>query len=302
MREDLWRRALSRTGRVANPRGNYPRGGCGFTADEEHEVKGLLRRVRDGVLTRACIKRDLRTAEQRLFREGNEGRHDPDLLLELRARVKVLGHVLDATPEGLVSNPQLQVLGNGTDVSPERVNKAVRRFHGTSNGTLLRKFSTDDGRSVTIDLAYLGDCPAVAWLSDERGSSDHDILVEKSHVRFHGFRTLFHGDDQPHLDLWVDPSVSPSRQLACITGPAIRKLKDRCGENGVLGVAPIVEYTVEEIEDSSKADSHFVHTYDEPQPVLRWRDEINGLVYERDRSVAGLSGVSPFVVDDWFDK
>ena len=300
MREDLWRRALSRTSQPV--RENYSRGDCGFTANEEHEIKGLVRRVRDGVLTRACLKRDLRLAEQRLFRERGERHHDQGLLRELRSRFRVLNHVLDMTKEHEIrSNPQLQVLGNGTDSPPERVNKAVKRFHGTSNGTLLRKFTTDDGSNAVIDLAYLGDCPGIAWLSDEKGSGDHDILVEKSHVKFHGFRRLFRGD-QPRVDLIVDPSVNPDKQLACIVGGEIRKLKDRCDENGILGVAPFVEYTVERIPNSNKAESHWVHQFDKDlEPILRWSDEVNGFVYERDRSIAGLTGVAPYCVREWFE-
>ena len=306
MREDLWRRALRRTGRVANPRENYSRGDCGFTANEEHEVKGLMRRVRDGVLNKECLERDLHVAASRLQEETDRSYPDSGLVKEFESRVKVLSHVVGMVNprRPLARNPQLQVLGNpATDVSPDRVNRAVKRFHGTSNGALLKKFETSDGQNKVIDLAYLGNCPAVAWLSDERGSKDHDILVEKSHVKFHGFRTLFHGDRQPHLCLWVDPNVESDKQLAVLIGGDVRKLKDRCDENGILGVAPIVEYTVEEIANSSKSDSHFVHTYHESrEPVLRWRDEVNGLAYERDRSVAGLSGIAPYVIRDWFDR
>lgn len=313
MREDLWRRALSRTGRTVREnypradqtvRENYPRGGCGFTADEEHEVKGLMRRVRDGVLTRACIRRDLRSVQQHLSRERGASEPDPVSIRELRSRFKVLNHVLDMTPDqALVSNPQLQVLGNGTDVMPERVEKALRKFHGTApNGTLLRKYATDDGSDAVIDLGYLGDCPGVAWLSDASGSSDHDILVEKSHVRWNGFHRLFHGD-QPRVDLIDDPSIHPDKQLACIVGGEIRKLKERCGENGVLGIAPIVEYTVERLPESTKSENHWCHQFDKDlEPILRWSDEVNGLVYERDRSLMGLTGVAPYRVRDWFER
>ena len=313
MREDLWRRALGRTGRPV--RANYSRGDCGFTANEEHEIKGLMRRVRDGVLTRACLKRDLDLATDQALRISDlrDPRIDQNLIGELTSRITVLEHVLDMLQAGgprdraersnrpVRSNPQLQVLGNGTDVMPERVERSLRKFHGTEpNGTLLRKFSTDDGSDAVIDLGYLGDCPGVAWLSDEKGSSNHDLLVEKSHVRFNGFHRLFHGD-QPRLDLIDDPSIHPDEQLACIVGGEVRKLKERCGDNGVLGPAPIVEYTVERIKNSNKAKSHWVHTYDKPEPILVWNDRVNGLVYERDRSIAGLTGISPYCVKDWFE-
>ncbi len=305
MREDLWRRAISRTGRTV--RENFSRGDCHFTANEEHEIKGLMRRIRDGVLTVACIKRELHIANDRLGRERAMAHPDMRLVAEFKSRWKVLQHVLDAAyrqarEQSVRSNPQLQVLGNGTDAIPERVHKSLKKFHGTEpNGELLRKYKTDDGSDAVIDLGYLGDCPGVAWLSDGAGSSDHDILVEKSHVKWHGFHRLFHGD-QPRVDLIDDPSVHLDKQLACIVGGEIRKLKSLCGKNGVLGVAPIVEYTVERIKGSSKEDAHWVHSYDKPQPVLVWNNEINGLIYERDRSIAGLTGVSPYCVRDWFDK
>lgn len=216
------------------------------------------------------------------------------------------------------SNPQLQLLGNprrnlgsATLRPPEEVDRAVNKFHGASTGQLLDQYVVEDGEpgQQVIDLAYLGDVPAISWLSRRSGSREHSIKVEDEDVRFHGFRTIFRSkSSMPTLALWIDRSVPVNDRLAVIVGDGVERLRDECDSDGVLGIAPIVEYVVEKLKRSNKAKDWFVHQF-EPgaEPVLRWNEGINGLVYERDRKIAGNrtnppGGRAVYKVTDWFHE
>jgi hypothetical protein len=203
-----------------------------------------------------------------------------------------------------LGNPRKTKTENRSVDSPDHVKRAVKKFHGTETGRLVKEYSTDDGSNTKIDLAYLGDCPAVAWLSNAKGSTNHDIVVEKEHVKFRGFRVTFDDknvNDMPTVCLWVDPNVETKDQLAVLVGGGIARLKKYCGKNGVLGIAPIDEYVVERLPSSKKSDSWYLHQHVKgKEPVLRWSNKVNGLVFERDRSLVGLSGKAIYRVSDWF--
>jgi hypothetical protein len=153
-------------------------------------------------------------------------------------------------------------------------------FHGASDGSLLSEYSVDDGGSDVIELAYLGHVPAISMLSEEVGSAKKQIDVNGELVRFSGFRWLFRGKSRPILALHV-----PSGEAVVVQG-TVDSLHDRCDSRGVLGLAPVVEYIVEAHEGSSKGEYHYVHEFaKDHEPVLRWSEELSGLVYDKDRTL-----------------
>lgn len=286
IRDDLWFRAMKRTGRLAKSNPGRPMLYSPSTG----------RFVREESCPRCGFAYDGRTG-----RAFVQGEHCPGC----------------ADLRGAKSNPQLQLLGNprrnealATVRSPEEVDRAVNKFHGASTGRLVHQYTVDDGEpgQTEIDLAYLGDVPAVSWFSGVSGSRKHSIEVEGEKVEFNGFRTLFRGESMPILALWIDRSVPVNDRLAVMVGGNVERLRDQCDSNGVLGAAPVVEYVVEKLANSNKAKDWFVHQFEpNAEPVLRWNDGINGLVYERDRSVAGAKlnppgGRAVYKVTDWFHE
>lgn len=219
------------------------------------------------------------------------------------------------------SNPQLQVLGDYTRRNPltqpvtrrnlaptpdGELTSAIKKFHGTSSGDVVAEYAVDDGNNEEISLAYLGHVPAVAWLSKKVGSSPKQIDVNGELVRFDGFRNLFRGQSRPVLALHT-----PTNEAVIVQG-TVDSLKDRCDSSGVLGFAPVVEYIVEAVEGSTKGDYHYVHEFEkDAEPVLRWDDTINGLVYDRDRTLVASRRKNPkkpirkhavYEITDWFHE
>ncbi len=309
---------------VRNPQ-PIARGACGFTADEEHDIKHLMRRVHDGVLSRACVQAELDRAIDRFQTAGGS-----------ESDVKVLSHVLrfgqfirddqivsvdgNGDDRPIVSNPQLQVLGDyGTRRNPlfnaggptavvarPETPRAVKKFHGTSSGGVVSEYSVEDGDDDVIELAYLGHVPAVSLLSDEPGSAKKQVDVNGEKVRFSGFRWLFRGKSRPILALHV-----PTNQAVVVQG-TVETLHDRCDSRGVMGFAPMVEYIVEEVDGSSKGEYHYVHTFEgSAEPVLRWSEEVNGLMYDKDRTLMQPAETrknprfnkrAVYSVDEWFEE
>lgn len=211
----------------------------------------------------------------------------------------------------IVSNPQLQILGDYTRRNPAALVDAntagaLKRFHGKVTGDVISEYDNADGGDDVIDLAYLGHCPAIAWLSDERGSANKQIDVNGELVRFRGFRKLFRGRSRPILTLSV-----PTNEAVLVQG-TVESLRDRCDSRGVLGFSPVVEYIVDAVKNSSKGSYHYVHEFAKDyEPVLRWDDALCGLVYDRDRTLmsSGRKAANPrfnktavYEVSDWFHE
>lgn len=213
----------------------------------------------------------------------------------------------------VTSNPQLQVLGDYTRRNPVETRRnsgasgetlsAIRKFHGSSSGDLVCEYGTDDGDDEVFDLGYLGHVPAISWLSQKTGSAPKQIDVNGELVRFRGFRNLFRGQSRPVLALHI-----PTNEAVIVQG-TVESLRSRCDDSGVLGFAPVVEYIVEDHKGSSKGDYHYVHEFDkDAEPVLRWDDRFNGLVYDRDRSLVASRRKNEgkkqavYEVSDWFHE
>lgn len=209
----------------------------------------------------------------------------------------------------LASNPQLQTLGdvwtrrNPAAPPPARETiDALRQFHGKATGDVVVEYGVNDGSDDEIELGYLGHVPAIAWLSKKTGSATKQIDVNGELVRFHGFRNLFRGQSRPVLALHI-----PTNEAVIVQG-SVESLRSRCDDSGVLGFAPVVEYIVEAKEDSNKGDYHYVHEFEkDAEPVLRWNDKINGLVYDRDRTLVAArrrNGTKQAIyeVTDWFHE
>jgi len=212
---------------------------------------------------------------------------------------------------GFRRNPQLQVLGDtrrnkGRPPSPSSraIDKSIRSFHGSDprwNEVFHHDTDIGDDR---IDLVYLGHAPAVSWVSGKRGSARHRIKVEDEWISFKGFRPQCGGSRRPVLALRTDTNE------AVLVGGFLATLRRHCDHNGVLGYAPAVEYVVDEdaIPDSSKETFHYVHEFkQEREPVLRWDDEIGGLVYDKDRTLmdpelSGPEAEAAYYVEDWFHE
>lgn len=219
-----------------------------------------------------------------------------------------------------VANPQLQVLGDWTRPNPflrqvetrrnlsasPNVTSAIQKFHGKSTGDVVMDYTVDDGKDDEIELAYLGHVPAISWLSKKVGSSPKQIDVNGEWVRFNGFRNLFRAT--PNQSRPVLALHTPTNEAVIVQG-TVASLKDRCDDGGVLGFAPVVEYIVEAVEGSSKGDYHYVHEFEkDAEPVLRWSDEFNGLVYDRDRTLVKSrrrnkgAKTAVYEVSDWFHE
>lgn len=268
------------------------------------DVAEILRELRSGERTIASLEQEYADLDRSVAGDRRLSINRGDL-----ARAFAIKQAIGLYERGRpLGNPRKNKRTNDSShvVAPSSVSRAVKKFHGTSTGALVKEYQTNDGQTTDINLAYLGDCPAVAWLSDARGSGEHDILVEKSHVKFHGFRVLFdekNVDKMPTVALWVDPTLDTEDQLAVLVGGGVEKLKKYCDKNGVLGLAPVDEYVVERLADSSKADNWFVHQHRKGrEPVLRWSDAVKGFVFERDRSLVGLTGRAVYEVSDWFHE
>jgi len=284
-----------------------------MTPREEDKVHDLMGRISRGTLSRACVERALQDANRALEQAGGS---------DLESIVRVYEHVLRHgefkrnpggdwrefdSRAGRRSNPQLQIIENpGQDAPSAPVRKAVERFHGTSDGDVVLEYeSGDEGDDKKVELAYLGHCPFVAWIAKGKGAKRHSIDVEGEEVAFVGHRQRFSGESRPVLALRTDTNE------AVIVGGNVKKLKEHCSRNGVLGDAPVVEYVAEAIEDTTKGDDiHYVHEFGlkkansgkkrkndgamDPKtlPRLEWDDEIEGLVYRG----------GAYVVTDWFHK
>jgi len=215
-------------------------------------------------------------------------------------------------PRVVAPNPQLQILGDYTRRNPNNggldssVAGALRKFHGKVTGDVVSEYDNDDGGTDVIDLCYLGHVPAIAWLSDQRGSSNKQIDVNGELVRFRGFRKLFRGRSRPILALSV-----PTNEAVVVQG-TVATLGDRCDSRGVLGFSPVVEYIVDAVKGSSKGSYHYVHEFAKDyEPVLRWDEALCGLVYDRDRTLmsSGRMAANPrfnktavYEVSDWFHE
>jgi hypothetical protein len=211
----------------------------------------------------------------------------------------------------ILPNPQLQVLGDWTRRNPVETSppasretlNAVRKFHGAASGELLTEYGVNDDGDDEIELGYLGHVPAISFLSKKVGSAPKQIDVNGELVRFSGFRVLFRGQSRPVLALHI-----PTNEAVIVQG-TVESMRDRCDDSGVLGYAPVVEYIVEEHDGSTKGDFHYVHEFDkDAEPVLRWADNINGLVYDRDRSLVATRRKNAgkkkavYEVTDWFHE
>lgn len=283
---------------------------CGMSAPEEDAIHELMGRVRRGTLTRQCLVNALRDVD--VAKRGLSASSDDSQ--RLASVAKVYAHVLKfgefvagsnprANPQlQIIENPQLQVIENPAAIDmPSHVAKEIELFHGTSKGQVLLdeefKLSDNDGR--VNELGYCGHCPWISWESNGPGSEDHEILVDKDLVKFHGFRIAFRGTGRPVLckDL-SKPGKAPE---GVIVGGQVAKLKKHLDENGKLGRAYVVEYVVD-MDGSSKGDDHYVHEFKQSKrsnaggratrvrPDLVWDDGVNGLRY-----VGGVYRLS-----DWF--
>ena len=191
---------------------------------------------------------------------------------------------------------------NLADRPDSETTHAIRKFHGTSSGDVVMEYGVDDGSDEEITLAYLGHVPAISWLSKKAGSASKQIDVNGELVRFSGFRTLFRGQSRPILALHT-----PTNEAVVVQG-TVDSLHDRCDHSGVLGFSPVVEYVVEAIEGSTKGDYHYVHEFEkDAEPVLRWSENLGGLVYDRDRTLVASRRQNPkfnqkaiYEVGDWF--
>lgn len=252
------------------------------------------------------------------------GRKNPGAAPEAEIR-RLMGRVRGGHVMGgrrIVDNPQLQVLGDmrrnpgrrNDQSEPSRpVSGALQKFHGKSDGDIVAEFEINDGSDDEIQLAYLGHVPAVSWL-EEPGAKrnkkrksrndtlgDHEIDVDGELVKFHGNRVLFRGRSQPILALRI-----PTNEAVIVQG-SVDSLRDQCDADGIFGYSPVVEYIVEALKGSSKGDSHYVHEFEKDlEPVLRWDDSVNGLVFDRNRSLitgkrnSGKRAI--YEVTDWFHE
>lgn len=282
MDDRVWLEAVRRvTGPDAGRRRSQSRNPSRNPSDEA-EIRRLMDRVRGGTV----------------FNEGE------DIDRDLRRRV---------------NNPQLQVLGdyrrNPAVEAPQRaVSTALQKFHGKSDGDVVAEFEVNDGSDEEIQLAYLGHVPAVSWLVDqgakrnrsrksknESSAGNKQIDVDGEIVKFFGNRHMFRGSSQPILALRI-----PTNEAVIVQG-SVDSLRDCCDSDGIFGLSPVVEYIVEALKGSSKKDHHYVHEF-EPglEPVLRWDDSVNGLVFDRNRTLvrncANQTKRAVYVVEDWFHE
>lgn len=217
------------------------------------------------------------------------------------------------------SNPQLQVIGDyrrnpavSNDKPSGGVANALKKFHGKSDGEVVAEFKVDDGNDEVVQLGYLGHVPAISWLVDENSRKRNksrgqpapghkEIEVDGELVKFFGNRVLFRGDSQPILALRI-----PTNEAVIVQG-SIDRLRDCCDSDGIFGLSPVVEYVVTAQKGSSKKSHHYVHEF-EPgaEPVLRWDESVNGLVFDRNRTLvrdqSSKIARAVYEVTDWFHE